>query len=424
MVSLIKNIGRLYVVPPGPVSGREMGTCVRVIEQAALVIDGETIAWFGPETELQSATAANQWGEFTEDNTIDADGGIVMPGLIDCHTHTVYAGSRESEFAMRCAGKSYEEIARAGGGIRNTMKAVREASADALVSLAVPHLREMLQLGVTTVEIKSGYGLTVADEIKMLEAIDELNAYAPQEIVATYLAAHTIPPEYEDNADGYLDMMLGDEALGRVASEGLAEFCDVFCEGIAFDVPRSRRVLEAAVQHGLIPKVHADQISQMGASALAGELKAISADHLECVDDAGIAAMLEADTIGVLLPGCGFFLGTPQADARRLMAAGLPVAVATDYNPGSSTILSLPLVMSIACTQMKMSPIEVLVACTANAAAALNRQNRLGAIEPGYQADLAIIDMPNFDRFLYEVGRYPVRCVIQSGKVVFDEQED
>ncbi|MDO8631018.1 MAG: imidazolonepropionase, partial [Phycisphaerales bacterium] len=350
--------------------------------------------------------------------TIYADGGCVLPGLNDSHTHAVCAGTRENEFVQRIAGKSYLDIAHAGGGIRVTVDAVRAASRAELVELALPRLRRMLHNGVTTVEIKSGYGLAVADEIKTLEVIRELKALQPIELVPTYLAAHTVPREFAGRAEEYLDTILDDGVLGRIRDEKFAEFCDVFCETTAFDMMQSHRVLEAGKRFGLRPKVHADQLTQMGAGVLAARVGAISADHLEKIDAAGIAAMKDAGCIAVLLPGCSFFLGAEQAPARTMLDADLPVALATDFNPGSSMVESLPLVMSIACVQMRMSPTEAVVAATANAAAAVDRHRRVGAIAVGMQADLVILEVPNHERWLYEPGRNCVATVLKRGKVV------
>ena len=405
---VIRNIGELVVVPPGPVFGRAMKTVDRIL-LASVLIDGDRIAWFGPEDGLDAPSGCE---------SMDARGGCVLPGLIDCHTHTLFAGTREGEFIQRLEGRSYAEIAQAGGGIRVTVEAVRRASLDELIETALPRLARMLGNGVTTVEIKSGYGLTVDDEIKMLEAIQRLRSLQPIELAATYLAAHTTPREFSGRSDEYLDLVFGDDILARLRDERLAEFCDVFCETTAFTVEQARRVLTAAKRFGLRPKVHADQITQMGASALAGELGAISADHLEKINDAGIAAMKRAGSVAVLLPGCSWFLGVENAPARRLIDTDLPVAVATDYNPGSSMVESLPLVMSIACAQMRMTPMEVVVAATANAAAAVNRQDRLGGIRVGMQADLVALDVPTVERWLYEPGRNCVRTVLKAGRAV------
>jgi len=404
---VIRHIGELVQVPRGPIGGRSMGQVNR-IPDAAVIIDGDRIAWFGKDVACEPPPGCRE---------LDAGGGCVIPGLIDCHTHTVFASTREREFVQRLEGRSYAEIAESGGGIRDSVDAVRTASLEDLVASARPRLDRMLARGVTTVEIKSGYGLSVDDELKMLRAVKRL-AEGPIEVVGTYLGAHTTPRDFADDPDGYLDVILSDGMLSTIRDEGLAEFCDVFCERTAFDVPRSRRVLASCRAFGMTPKLHADQITQMGASRLAGEVEAISADHLETIDDGGIDAMKQAGCIGVLLPACSFFLGVAQAPARRILEADLPVAVATDYNPGSSMVESLPLTMTIACTQMKMTPIEVLVGATANAAAALNRHDRLGSIENGHQADLVILDVPNADRMMYEPGRNCVRTVIKRGEVV------
>jgi len=405
---VIRNIGQLLVVPPGPIGGRFMRT-VSTIESAAILIDGERIAWFGPESDLKAPQDCE---------SLDAAGGCVLPGLIDCHTHAVFAGTREKEFVQRLAGKTYLDIAHAGGGIRVTVEAVRKANREELVELALPRLRRMLLNGVTTIEIKSGYGLTVEDEIKILEVIRELKALQPIELVPTYLAAHTVPREFAGRPDEYLDVVLDNRVLGWIRDDGLAEFCDVFCEKTAFGIMQAYRVMEAGKKFGLRPKIHADQLTQMEASVLAARVGAISAGHLEKIDAAGIAAMRDAGCIAVLLPGCAFFLGTEQAPARTILDANLPVALATDFNPGSSMVESLPLVLSIACTQMRLSPTEAVVAATANAAAAVERHRRVGGIAVGMQADLVILGVPTHERWLYEPGRNCVRTVLKRGKTV------
>ncbi|HNQ22847.1 MAG TPA: imidazolonepropionase [Phycisphaerae bacterium] len=404
----IRNINELLIVPPGPVPGRAMRH-IETLRSAAVLLDDERIAWFGPDADCDPPAGCP---------TLDAAGGCVLPGLIDCHTHTVFAGARADEFVRRLEGATYAQIAEAGGGIRRTVEAVRAATGDGLVALAQPRIQRMLANGVTTLEIKSGYGLNVDDELKMLLAIRRLQAHTPVELVATYLAAHTTPRERAGRADEYLDTVLAPAVLARIRDERLAEFCDVFCERTAFTVEQARRVLTTARQYGLIPRLHADQITQMGASALAAEVGALSADHLETIDDGGIDALKRAGTVPVLLPGCSFFLGVEQAPARRLLEADLPVALATDHNPGSCMIESLPLVMGIACTQMRLTPTEVVVAATANAAAALNRRHQVGAIAVGMQADLVVLDVPDHQSWMYELGRNCVRSVVKKGKVV------
>ena len=404
----VTNIAELVVVPPGPVGGRDMGA-VETVNNATLIVDRDRIARFGPADETDVPDRVE---------TIDARGGCVIPGLVDCHTHTVFAGSREDEFVKRLQGKSYAQIAEEGGGIKVTVEAVRQASTDELVELALPRLRRMLTYGVTTVEIKSGYGLTVADEIKMLEAIRRLRKLTPLELVSSYLAAHTIPKEFAGRPDAYLDEVLAPPVLQRIVDDGLAEFADVFCERTAFDLEQSRRYLDTCKAAGLAPRLHADQLSQMGASKLAAEMGATSADHLETIDDESLTALRDAGTVAVLLPACSLYLGVEQAPARKIIAAGLPVALATDFNPGSCMVESLPLTLAIACTQMRVTPTEALVAATANASAVLKRQDRLGAIAEGMQADLVILDVPNHARWLYDFGRNCVTTVIKGGLVV------
>ncbi|MCK6486343.1 MAG: imidazolonepropionase [Phycisphaerae bacterium] len=408
---VIRNIGQLLVVPPGPVSGETMRTVPR-IEGASLVARDGRIAWFGPADDAPTID-----GETT---VLDARGGCVLPGLIDCHTHAVFAGTREREWVWKIEGKSYLEILEAGGGIHTTVAAVRAATLDELVAAARPRLSRMLANGVTTAEIKSGYGLTVDDELKMLRAVRRLSVEQPIELVGTWLAAHAIPAEYRGRPGDYVDAITQDGVLETIRRERLAEFADVFCERGAFDLPQAERYLAACARFGLRAKVHADQLTRMGASALAARLGAVSADHLECIDDAGIDALKSAGTVPVLLPGCSLFLNSRPADARRLIRAGLPVAVATDVNPGSCLIESLPLVMSLACTLLRMTPVEAAVACTANAAAAIDRADRLGAMAEGFAADLIVLDVPCIERMCYEVGRPCVRVIVKAGQVVHE----
>lgn len=384
------------------------------INNAALLIRDGRIAWFGPASAAPCGP---------DEARRSAGGGCVVPGLIDSHTHLTFAGERSGEFVRRIAGESYAAIMQAGGGIRVTSDAVRRASREELVALSLPRLKRMLAWGVTTCECKSGYGLTRADEVKQLEAVRDLRGLQPIELVATFLGAHAVPVEYQGRPGAYLNEVCSEEAMRRIADEGLARFCDVFCDSVAFNVEQARQVLQRGLRAGLTPKLHADQIAQIGASRLAGEIGAISADHLELIDDAGIAALRSAGVIATVLPGCTFFLGVAPCDARRLIAADLPVALATDLNPGSSHIESLPFVMNIACCQLRMTPEEVLSACTANAAAALGLAHRLGAIEVGFDADLLILDCANLAEWFYTPGRNRVRCVLKHGQVVHEGAE-
>ncbi len=412
----IRNIGELFLG-----DGRSIRNASLRIEDGKILDFRRGNSFEGARQHLIPSEQP-ECGRFDEDGVevLDARGGTVIPGLIDSHTHLVFAGSRCDEFVMRAKGMGYLEIARAGGGIWRTVEAVRRASLEELVELALPRLARMLGYGVTTVEMKSGYGLNVDDEVKMLLAVKELREVQPIELVATYLAAHAVPVEYRDRREAYVDLVTSDELMGRVAEEGLAEFVDVFCEEGAFTVEEARRILEAGRSRGLTPKIHADQITQMGASRLAAEVGCVSADHLERIDEGGIEALQKAGVIAGLLPGCSFYLGVAQAPARRLLDSGVPVAFATNYNPGSSMVESLPLALSIACTQMRVTPSEGLIGATSIAAAALLREKRLGRIEPGMDADVAILDAPGVDPWLSEMGRHTVRTVLKRGRVVHE----
>ena len=410
---LIRNIGTLVVVPPGPLSGRRQRDFDLLRDAALLIRDGR-IAWFGPahEAPLDEGVA-----------TLSAEGGCVIPGLIDCHTHIPFVGERCAEFVRRLGGVSYLEILQAGGGIHATCRAVRNATIDELVAENLPRLHRMLALGVTRVECKSGYGLTPEHELKQLEAIRELDRQQPISLDATYLGAHALPVEFADRPDEFIDLIASEDLLASIARQGLARFCDVFCDRGAFDVEQARRILQRAAAAGLRPRLHADELAQIGASELAGELCALSADHLEHVSDTGLAALKAAGTVAVLLPGTSFFLGIRHCDARRMIDAGLPVALATDYNPGSCMIESLPWIMNIACCQLRLLPTEVLVACTANAAAALDVHKRVGAIAIGFDADLVVLDAPSLDAWFYTPGRPHVRTVIKAGRVAYRRPE-
>jgi imidazolonepropionase len=408
---LMVNIGELVVVPPGPVPGARMDNVAR-IGGAELLISNGRIAAFGP---------VGASGDTPADcEIVDALGGCVVPGLIDCHTHAVFAGLREDEFVKRIRGKSYAQIAAEGGGIRTSVDALREASREQLVELTLPRLRRMLAGGVTTVEIKSGYGLTLADERKMLEAVDELRTRQHLELVGTYLAAHVVPRKRGGARQAYLEETYADAVLADLCERGLAEFGDVFCEEGAYTLEEARFVAEACLRNGLGFKIHAEQLSNLGAARMAAELGAVSADHLEYADQATMQALRAAGTIPVLLPGCSLFLDSDPAPAREMIEAGLPVALATDYNPGSAMIESLPLVMSYACLRLRMTPSEALVACTANAAAALRRADRVGGVAEGMQADLVVLDVPRLEAWPYQVGRNCVSKVIKRGRVVVD----
>jgi imidazolonepropionase len=382
-----------------------------IVDQGAVVVRDGRIDWIGPSGGAPAAPG--------DAIVIDATGKIVIPGLVDSHTHLLFAGTRDDEFEQRLQGVSYQEIAARGGGINATVRSVREAAKADLKALAHRRLARMLALGITTVEVKSGYGLTLADELKCLEAIAELRAEQPCELVATFLGAHEVPPEYRDARADYI-RLLTEGIIPEVAARRLAECCDVFCEEGVFSIAESERILDTARRYGLRIKVHADEFSPLGGAELAARQGALSADHLLHVTDRGIDALRRAGTIATLLPGTAFFLGLAYAPARRLIDQGVPVALATDCNPGSSMTENLPLIGTMACTGMKMVPAEVLTGLTLNAAAALGQSDRIGSIEAGKQADLVICDVPRYQQLFYHYGVSHVWKVIKSGCVVVE----
>jgi imidazolonepropionase len=381
-----------------------------IIKDGAVIIKDGQIDWLGLSRDLPPIPASA--------HVIDARNKTVLPGLIDSHTHLIFSGSREDEFEDRLQGLSYQEITARGGGIHATVRRVREATADQLKDLARSHLRRLLSFGVTTVEVKSGYGLSLADELKCLEVIAELNAEGPLELVPTFLGAHAVPPEFRDRREEYLRLLV-DEMLPEIARCRLAEFCDVFCEKDVFSLAESERILTKARALGFALKLHADELSPLGGAELAGRLKAVSADHLLCITEQGIEALAASGTVATLLPGTAFFLGVPYAPARRLIERGLAVALASDCNPGTCPTENLPLVGAMACTQMKMLPAEAITALTLNAAAAVNRSQRIGSLEVGKQADLIICDVPNYRLLFYHFGVNHVWRVIKHGQVVY-----
>lgn len=346
-----------------------------------------------------------------------AEGKTVTPGLVDPHTHAVFAGSREFELNLRLQGAKYMDILNAGGGILYSTERTREATEEQLIAETVKRLDRFLAHGVTTIEAKSGYGLRLEDELKQLRAARRLDASHPVEVVSTFMGAHAVPVEYRGDADGYVRSVI-EEMIPAVAREGLAEFCDVFCEEGVFTVEQSRDILEAGRSWGLKPKLHADEIVSCGGAELAAELGAVTADHLLHASEAGIQAMAENGVIAVLLPGTAFFLMAKPADARAMINAGVPVALSTDRNPGSSPTESLPFIMNLACLTMGMTPAEVLTACTINAAHALGRADRIGSIEVGKQADLVMFDAPNVLYLQYHYAVNLVDTVFKKGEAV------
>ncbi len=348
--------------------------------------------------------------------TIDCAGRWITPGLIDCHTHLVYAGDRAHEFELRLAGASYEEIARAGGGIVSTMTATRAADEDALVASALPRLDALIAEGVTTVEVKSGYGLDLETEARMLRAARRLDSERDVRIATTFLGAHALPPEFADDADGYIAHVCAN-MIPAIAAEGLADAVDAFCEGIGFSAAQTERVFEAAARASLPVKLHAEQLSNLHGAALAAHHGALSADHLEYLDDAGIAAMAAAGTVATLLPGAYYFTREtklPPVDALR--AAGVPIALATDCNPGTSPLTSILLVLNMAATLFRMTVDEALRGVTVNAARALGLHDEIGTLEPGKACDLAIWDIDRPAELVYRMGFNPIHARVRNGR--------
>lgn len=389
---------------------------LHIIENGSLLIaDGKIVA-VGTDSELRKQYAV----QIKQAEKISARGKIVTPGLVDPHTHLIYAGSREHEYAMRLQGKSYMEIMNTGGGIHATTRATREASFEQLYEETRQRLDTFLSHGVTTVEIKSGYGLTLEHELKQLQVIHKLNDDHPIDIVPTFMGAHAIPIEYKECPDHFIDVVI-EEMIPSVAESGLAEFNDVFCEKGVFTPEQSHRILEAGKRYGLIPKIHADEIEPYGGAEVAAEIGAISADHLLKASDQGIEKMAEAGVIGVLLPGTAFFLMAEYAPARKMIERGVPIALSTDSNPGSSPTLSLQIIINLACLKMGMTPEEVITATTINAAHAINRADEIGSLEPGKKADLVIFNVPNYMFLSYQYGMNHVDTVIKDGIPVVKE---
>ena len=348
---------------------------------------------------------------------IDATNKLVTPGFIDPHTHIIFDGSRENELEMKLAGKSYLEILEAGGGILKTVRATRKASLEKLIQNGKKILDKMMQYGTTTVEVKSGYGLTVEDEIKSLRVANELNTIHPLDIIPTFLGAHAVPPEYKDNSEGYIDLII-EKMLPKIAEEKLAKFCDVFCEKGIFTRDQSRRIIQAAKDYGLKPQIHIDEIYDTDGATLAVELGAIQTGHLLKSNDKGLKQMAKARTIATLLPATPFCLMLQEyAPARKMIEMGIPIALATDLNPNCWTE-SMLMIIAFSCYNMKMTPAEALTASTLNAACALGLQDSIGSLETGKKADIVIFDVPNHDFLAYQFGVNLVSQVIKNGKVI------
>ncbi|MFJ5565069.1 imidazolonepropionase [Lysinibacillus xylanilyticus] len=418
MTILIKSANEVITlksVVQGPRTKEQMRD-IAVVENGCVLMEGNSIIAVGSIAQLEA--------DFPDlvkaAEVIDASGKIVMPGLVDCHTHLVHGGTREQEFNMRLNGATYMAIMNAGGGIHATTKWTRETSFDDLYRKTMSHLDVFLKHGVTTVEAKSGYGLDWETEKKQLEVAKELQATHDIDVVSTFMGAHAVPRDYKGREDEFVDVVIHD-MLPKVAEQNLAEFNDVFCEKGVFTPEQSRRILEAGKALGLTPKIHADEIEPYKGAELAAEVGAISAEHLLVASNEGIQKMAETGTIAVLLPGTAFFLRAPFARGRLMIDEGVPVAISTDFNPGSSPTLSLPFIMNLACMHMGMTLEEVLTATTINAAYALNRGHQIGSLEAGKQADVIILDVANYKQLQYFYGMNHTNTVIKNGRVVVQD---
>jgi imidazolonepropionase len=387
-----------------------------IVENGAILVREGRIVAVGARAQVEALKDTRRAEK------MDAGGRVVLPGFVDSHTHLIHAASRAEEYELKIQGASYEEIARKGGGILNSVKKLRAATAGQLKTRARAALEEFASYGTTTVEAKSGYGLDVASELKILTLQRELKSEQPLEIVSTFLGAHVVPAEFRgknNGAERYIKLLL-EQMLPEVVGKKLAEFCDVFCERGAFTREQSERILREAQQEGLGARLHAEQLSRTGATQLAVQLGAASCDHLEQVNAADIRALAKSQTVATLLPGCDFHLSSKNyAPARALIDAGAVVALATDYNPGTSPTVSMPMILSLACTQLRMSPAEAISAATINAAYALRRESRIGSLAPGKQADLAVFEVEDYREIPYYFGMQRCWMTMKNGEVVW-----
>lgn len=412
---LIKHASELVTCAgQAPKKGASMND-LNIIPDGALLAENGIITWAGATAELPAI-------DETQYTVIDAGGRCVLPGFVDSHTHFVFGGYRPEEFFWRLNGTPYLEILSRGGGILSTVQATRAAAAAELKQSAAKRLAEMLSMGVTTVEGKSGYGLDCDTELRQLSVMGELNQEQPVEIVPTFLGAHAVPPDYKGKTDEYVEYIIN-QVLPAVTKQGIAEFCDVFCEQGVFSIDQSRKLLQAAQNLGMKAKLHADEIVALGGAELAGELKAVSADHLLQATDAGIAALAKNGVVATVLPATAFCLRESYARARTMIDSGVPVALATDFNPGSCFTQSIPMVIALAAIQLKMTAAEIVTALTCNGAAAVGRQDKIGSLERGKQADIIILDYPSHLFLVYNAGMNIVDKVIKKGQVVFSKSK-
>jgi imidazolonepropionase len=413
---LVHGAAELLVIPGrGPAAGAAQGE-LGIIHDGAVAIAGDTVVAVGASADLLRLADSHT-------TTVDATGRVVMPGFVDAHTHVVFAGERAAEFEQRIRGESYLAIMAAGGGIMSTVRATRAVSLDDLLAQSALRLDRMLAHGTTTAEVKTGYGLEASSELRMLQAIADLRWRNPMDLVPTFLGAHAVPTEWAADPDGYVDQIIGEmlPAVCRAEAPLRPRFFDVFCEDGAFSLRQARKLLVAAREWGLGLKVHADEFTLLGGAGLAAELGAVSADHLACTPRRDLEQMAAAGVVAVLLPGTAFGLGQAHyADARTMLAVGLPVALGSDLNPGTCWCESMPFIVSLACRYMGLSPAEAIVAATRNAAFAVGLGDRVGSLAAGFQADLIVLDLPDHRHLPYRFGTNPVRTVVKKGRVVVD----
>jgi imidazolonepropionase len=399
----------------GPRRGKNLSD-LGIIKDGALLVRDGVIAAVGARAKVEALPEA-QCAE-----KADLGGRIALPGFVDSHTHLIHAANRAEEYELKIQGASYEEIARKGGGILNSVKRLRAATRDALKQRALDALKQFAAHGTTTIEAKSGYGLDVASELKILSLHKELNAQQPIEIVSTLLGAHVVPAEFRGalhGAERYISLLL-EQLIPEIVNDRLAEFCDVFCDRGAFTLRQTKRILEEGKLHGLTPRVHAEQLSRTGATQLGVELGAASCDHLEQVNQADIRVLGKSHTAATLLPGCDYHLGLKKyAPARALIEAGAIVALATDYNPGTSPTVSMPMILSLACTQLRMTPPEAIAAATINGAYALRREKQIGSLEVGKLADISVFELADYREIPYYFGMNHCWMTLKRGQVIY-----
>ena len=413
MIKLFKNPAQIVTVNTHGKnfkSGKEMDDLDVLIDHSLLVKNGR-ISKLIPNSKIKNTKY---------DEEIDCSGKVILPGLVECHTHTAFAGSRADEFRMKLSGVDYEEIAKKGGGINSTVQAVRKSSFDELVTIVKPRIDNFISQGITTLEIKSGYGLSYSDEIKLLQVIKHLNSISPIDIVPTFLGAHTYPPEYKNDHSKYIDI-IANELLPYISKNNLAVFCDGFCEATAFSADEIDLIFSKAKSLGMDLKLHTEQFNNIGGIKTALKHQAVSVDHLEVVDESDIKSLCENQIVSVLLPGVSFFLDYGYAPARKLIDEGATVALSTDFNPGSSHISNIFFILSLAALKMKMTIEETISAFTINAAKGLKLEKNIGSIELGKLADFAIFNTTEFSDIVYSVANNLVAATVKAGEIIYNK---